>query len=422
VAVGATLTSAPIIVSLGHEAGPTIVVCAGSTVKAYSPEGNARFSSLGSGSISQDPAAGDLDGDGADEIVVAFSSPNSIAAINSGGGALLGSGWPRSLAAAPDGPTLIGRLQPGPRPGVYVHVVGTQIALSDSARTLAQFPKPGGAGLTPTLAELDGDGRTEMVAGTASDSVFYVYDAGADTWGAGDQPWGTPRANFARTGSRHYSPPIGTLDDVAPAVPSLSADSLAAGALVLRWVAPGDDGVSGRAVRYQLQMTTRAGGSGDFSSGAFFDPPAPDTAGTAQQFVVSGLAPHTRYFFALRALDDAGNWSAASNPVAVLTPLRGTSSPREEGSPAIVSRIEPGRLPVTLEWRLPETAEGIARRIEIFDVSGRRLRRLPLGAGEEGVAHWDGRDDRARRLPAGLYFARLTGGSLRAQARVVLIP
>ena len=87
-----------------------------------------------------------------------------------------------------------------------------------------------------------------------------------------------------------------------------------------------------------------------------------------------------------------------------------------------MTRIEPGRLPVALEWHAPEIAGAGARAIEVYDVSGRRLRRFGLGAGADGVLSWDGRDESGHRLPAGLYFARLTSGSLRAQARVVLLP
>src|SRR5262249_35061384 len=264
-------TAAPIIMALGHETAPTVVVPAGNTVKAYSGDGVLRFNFPWSGTA-QDPAAGDLDADGVDEIVEAFSTPNSIVVLNSFGNLVLNRGWPMSLPAPPGGPVLVGPLQPGPALGVYIYAGGTQIALSDSAVALREFPKPGGAGATPTLAELDGDGRTEVVAGT-QDSVFYVYDAGAGTWGTGYHPWGTPRGNFARTGNRLYAPPLLALDDIPPqAAAGFRADSIATSQLVLRWVAPGEDGAVGRAARYQIQMTIRRGGLGDFASGALFEP------------------------------------------------------------------------------------------------------------------------------------------------------
>jgi len=397
------------------------VVPAGNAVKGYSSGGVQRFSFAWSGTA-LDPAAGRLFADGADEIVVPFSSPNTIVVLDSTGSPIFGRGWPRALAAIPTGPVLVGPLEPGPALSVYIYAGGTQIALSDSGVALRQFPKPGGAGASPTFAELDGDGRTEVVAGT-QDSVYYVYDAGQGTWGAGNNPWGTPRGNFARTGSRLYAPPITVLDDLPPqAAASFRADSISTSQLVLRWVAPGEDGAVGRAARYQIQMTTRRGNLGDFTSGALFDPAPPDTAGTPQRFSVRGLAAGTRYYFALRTRDHSGNWSAVSSFLASTLPGRLKPPRREGGSPAIVTRVEPGRLPVSLEWHAPEIVGEAGRAIEVFDVSGRRLRRFALGAGEDGVLSWDGRDESGRRLPAGLYFARLTGGSLRAQARVVLIP
>jgi len=412
-------TSAPILVPLGHSTVPTVVLVAGSTVKGYAASGAQRFSLTWSGTGSQDPGAGDLDGDGFDELVVPFSSPSTIAVLDTAGNLLLNHGWPRTLAAAPAGPVLVGRLEPGPKLGVYVFAGGTQVALGDSAQVLSQFPKPGGAGATPTLADVDGDGRTEVIAGTGSDSVLYVYDAGAGTWGSGVQPWGTPRANYARTGNRAYAPPLAAVDDIPPqAVSGLRADSLKAGDAVLHWTAPGDDGVLGRAKRYQIQMTPRSGVIGDFASGALFEPPPPDTTGTPQRFMVHGLAADGRYFFALRTRDDAGNWSAMSNVVTIATPRARPHPPRPEG-PTLVARSDPGKLPVLFEWSAAAAAE---RAIELFDLGGRKLRKFELGEGESGELPWDGRDGSGRRLAAGLYFARLTSGSLRAQARVVLIP
>jgi hypothetical protein len=69
-----------------------------------------------------------------------------------------------------------------------------------------------------------------------------------------------------------------------------------------------------------------------------------------------------------------------------------------------------------------QTDGGVPQRIALFDLSGRRIRVLPLGSERDGVATWDGRDEEQRLVPAGLYFARLISGSLHAQTRVVLLP
>jgi hypothetical protein len=62
-------------------------------------------------------------------------------------------------------------------------------------------------------------------------------------------------------------------------------------------------------------------------------------------------------------------------------------------------------------------------RLELFDLQGRRVRRLldaGLPAGERQFA-WDGQDEQGHRCAAGLYFARLTAAGARCEARVLLL-
>lgn len=64
-----------------------------------------------------------------------------------------------------------------------------------------------------------------------------------------------------------------------------------------------------------------------------------------------------------------------------------------------------------------------AVRLDVFDLRGRRVRRLvegAYGAGEH-VAAWDGRDDRGIVTASGLYFARLEAGGREARARFVAL-
>ena len=70
-----------------------------------------------------------------------------------------------------------------------------------------------------------------------------------------------------------------------------------------------------------------------------------------------------------------------------------------------------------LSLRLTGDAEGY--RGEIFDLSGRRLRRF--SAAVNGLAIWDGRDDDGRPVRPGLYFVRAEAGGRSAVARVVVL-
>lgn len=68
-----------------------------------------------------------------------------------------------------------------------------------------------------------------------------------------------------------------------------------------------------------------------------------------------------------------------------------------------------------------ERAGGV--RVEIFDASGRRVRRLldqPLEPGMRTPA-WDGTDDRGAALGAGTYLCRVTGDGTPRSSRIVRV-
>jgi hypothetical protein len=71
---------------------------------------------------------------------------------------------------------------------------------------------------------------------------------------------------------------------------------------------------------------------------------------------------------------------------------------------------------------LVEMPESQAARLDVFDLQGRRVRRvadrmLPKGA---TVMAWDGHDEAGARLPRGIYFARLTTPSTVLTTRILL--
>jgi hypothetical protein len=64
-----------------------------------------------------------------------------------------------------------------------------------------------------------------------------------------------------------------------------------------------------------------------------------------------------------------------------------------------------------------------ARAVElvVWDVAGREVRRLVDGVLTGGTHEmwWDGRDQAGRQMPAGIYFARLSAGEMRAETKVL---
>jgi hypothetical protein len=86
--------------------------------------------------------------------------------------------------------------------------------------------------------------------------------------------------------------------------------------VTLRWTAVGDDSLSGVAAVYDLRMADSPITAANWSSATVLGGlPSPLASGTLQQVTVRGLTPGATVYFALRARDDAGNWSGISNLV-----------------------------------------------------------------------------------------------------------
>jgi hypothetical protein len=114
----------------------------------------------------------------------------------------------------------------------------------------------------------------------------------------------------------------GSADQTPPGVVSnLAASTVGSTNVTLGWTAPGDDGMSGVLTTYDLRWSNQPITVENFSSATpMAVQPAPVTGGTAQTYVVLSLTPGTTYSFALRAADEAGNWSGMSNVVIATTP------------------------------------------------------------------------------------------------------
>ncbi|HEY2956131.1 MAG TPA: hypothetical protein VGK89_12875 [Candidatus Eisenbacteria bacterium] len=109
--------------------------------------------------------------------------------------------------------------------------------------------------------------------------------------------------------------------------------------LQLVWTAPGDDGDVGTATGYEVRVSTSPITLGTWGAANVVAPaPAPLASGTRQAFTVRGLSTDTTYYFAIRSVDDAGNWSDLSNVLA-WDWVADTSPP---GAPAGVAGVKVG--------------------------------------------------------------------------------
>ncbi|MCK4303763.1 MAG: fibronectin type III domain-containing protein [Candidatus Eisenbacteria sp.] len=104
-------------------------------------------------------------------------------------------------------------------------------------------------------------------------------------------------------------------DTTPPAkVSDLSVTTVTDSSATLAWEAPGDDGTSGTASAYDIRYATDMITDENWSTADSVDtPPTPGSAGSEEGFTVTGLSSSTLYYFALKTIDDAANWSGMSN-------------------------------------------------------------------------------------------------------------
>jgi hypothetical protein len=191
--------------------------------------------------------------------------------------------------------------------------------------------------------------------------------------------------------------------------------------VTLEWTAPGDDGYQGEALgydlRYSLSPITNA--NFDFASRAT-TVPRPAGAGIRQSTRVVGLEPNRTYYFALKSVDDAGNWSMLSN-VAFKTAPDPTKSPSLFAVALSPPYPSPTRDHFTFQFTLPRD---MLVHVNLIDVGGRLVKTLAEGHYPAGttVRQWDLIDEKGARLGIGQYWLLGVLGDERFEHRVTVIP
>jgi subtilisin family serine protease len=182
-------------------------------------------------------------------------------------------------------------------------------------------------------------------------------------------------AGVVKTGGRLSLEVLRSLDKSAPnSVTDLNVAKAESNEVTLSWTATGDDANVGRADAYVLR------GSLNPITDANFDiteinanVQQPAVAGSHETVVVTGLQPNTRYYFALRVDDDAGNRSALSNVAGALT----TATPEMNITPPRMGDVlDPGEI-VERTFTLRNDGQG---RLNVQILAGGALRVVPTEA------------------------------------------
>ena len=134
-------------------------------------------------------------------------------------------------------------------------------------------------------------------------------------------------ADWTRLAELRIYPALPGDDTTPPArVTDLLAGDVASTAALLSWTTPGDDGWIGTASSYDVRYADFQITAANFSSATPVpETPTPYAGSTLQDYRLPDLEPGTRYWVALKACDDMGNWSDLSNVATFTTvPAGGT--------------------------------------------------------------------------------------------------
>jgi phosphodiesterase/alkaline phosphatase D-like protein len=210
--------------------------------------------------------------------------------------------------------------------------------------------------------EAAGQAETATVTGlTAGTTYYFALKTGdeASNWSA-----------ISNVPSRSTAPTPPQDDTTPPAtVADLVGSTVTETTIDLRWTAPGDDGATGTAVRYDLRYSTSVITEASFARATVVNGvTAPRAAGQTESFTVSGLAAATTYYFALKTADEVPNWSAVSNVLSKRT--LAPPPPSDTAPPAAVTTLAAGTATtttVTLTWTAPgdDGSSGTASRYDL---------------------------------------------------------
>jgi hypothetical protein len=88
-------------------------------------------------------------------------------------------------------------------------------------------------------------------------------------------------------------------------------------------------------------------------------------------------------------------------------------------APSLVVNAYPN--PFSSKTAIEVTSDGDAAvSVDVFDVSGRRVRSLHASRANTRTISFDGRDDRGALLPSGLYFCRVQAGEATTTRKIVI--
>lgn len=191
--------------------------------------------------------------------------------------------------------------------------------------------------------------------------------------------------------------------------------------VTLEFTVPGDDSVFGRATAYDIRYSLKPHFPAKFQYAPQMpNPPVPGDPGTTQRVTIENLDDNSPYYFAMRAVDERGNWSPVSN--VLYLPSLTVGAPTAGGFRLDFSQPQPSPARGSTRFTLTMAHRGEAT-VQALDVAGRRVRTIQHGTLEPGpqTLEWNLRDDQGNPLRPGVYLVRANAEGREFNRRVVVV-
>jgi hypothetical protein len=243
-------------------------------------------------------------------------------------------------------------------------------------------------------------------------------------------------------GSDYAIAKITVADRMPPAAVTDLQPTMGHTTAVMTWHSPGDNGNVGNATAFDLRYSSSPINEGNFSLATQIPTGDPGPPGNLNCADLSGLSPCGAYWFAVKTVDDAGNWSSLSNlpsgqatcsgslEYACASPQDGPGLPPRPKGADLPQTVEfamrgpnPTHTPLEIMMGIPSALAGQQLRLRVFDIAGRRVRDLRAESASAGrfSSSWDLHDQSGSRVANGLYFIRFDIGAERHTHSVMVV-
>ncbi len=191
--------------------------------------------------------------------------------------------------------------------------------------------------------------------------------------------------------------------------------------VTLAWTAPGNDGNAGVAWRYDVRydtilITEESWATAIQATGES----SPQPANSSEEFTVEDLASNTLYYFAIKTVDLAGNWSGLSNVDSAQTLPLGTEVIVPDNYELSQNYPNPFNAYTVINYYVPVPGPV---KLSVYDILGRTVSTIvdeELSIGDH-TAKWDGLDGNGNPAATGVYFYHLRAGDQNTSRKMLLL-